>query len=146
MARATISLEQALRNAIEAEDASARYYTLLAESAGDEGSRALLEEMAHDETMHKDQIGKLAREMTDRPLPNIPDDSCELVETRAEWAHAEKIDRNDALRIAIEAEEFAALYYDAIASTFEPGATQKLFETLARTEEQHAKRLRAIKK
>ena len=140
----TISLEQALRNAIEAEDASHRFYTLLAECTEDDEVRTFLRQMASDEAAHKARIEQLATEATDRPLPNIPDDNVELVETRAEWSESTRLELDEAVRMAIEAEEFAALYYDAIASSCGDDKLREVFLTLAATEERHAERLRAM--
>lgn len=140
-----ISLDQALRNAIESEDAANRFYTLLAESTEDAQARRFLEEMAREEATHKARIEALAKEAVDRPLTGIPDDRVELVETREEWAGAEGLDLERALAMAIEAEDFAALFYDAVASTCDDPELRKTFEALARTEERHAERLRAMR-
>jgi len=142
----TISLEQALRNAIEGEDCANRYYTLLAESTDDPEARKFLGEMAREEAAHKKQIEAMASTVTDKQLPDLPDDNVELVETREEWAHADNIDFDSAVGIALEAEEFAALYYDAVASSCGDPKMKNAFEMIARTEEKHAAHLRALQK
>ena len=146
---ATISLVQAIRNALEAEDAAARFYDLLAHSTDDRQARNFLLAMAEDEKRHHQQISRLALKAADQPLPDIPDDNCELVETAPEWAELDQLDYDSALAVALEAEEHAELFYDALAGALqgrEGDEGKKFFQDLAATERQHATRLRQLMK
>lgn len=141
----TISLGQALRNAIESEDAANRFYKLLAESTADEGAKSFLESMAKEEALHSKQIKELAQKtLPDVTISNLPDDNTELVETLPGWRDADDIDFAHALQVAIDAENYAALFYDTLADTFEPGPAQELFQAISKTEEKHAENLRKM--
>lgn len=140
-----ILLEQALRNAIESEDAAERFYALLADSTEDRRTKDFLLAMAKEEAAHKRQIETLAAQVASRSLPDLPDGKVELVETRSEWSDLDKLDFGSALAMAIEAEDFAALFYDALAASFESEKEKAVFSSIARTEERHAQRLREMK-
>ncbi len=132
---------QAIRNAIEAEYAAARFYSLLAESTADRRSRAFLEDMAGYERLHARHIRELGAVLVDGPLAEHADSDIGLVETLADWRFVDDIGIPEALAVALAAEEQAALFYDALAEYFdEPVKT--FFLDLAATEEAHAAALR----
>lgn len=143
----TISLGQALRNAIESEKAANSFYSLLAESTADREATSFLESMAKEEALHAKQIEELAKKtLPDITIANLPDDNTELVETMPGWADTDDIDVAHALQVALDAENYAALYYDTLADSFEPGPSQELFRTISKTEEKHAENLRKMMK
>ena len=65
------------------------------------------------------------------------------METAPGWEHAEDLSLDEALRIALEAEQHACLYYTAVADAFE-GPVAEFFENLSRTEAEHAKRIQVL--
>lgn len=137
---AKLTLEQAIRNAIEVEKSASRFYRLLAESTADAEARAFLLKMVDEEEAHARAIEDMGKKIVQGELPNRPDDNVELVETAPEWAYVDNISYQQALSIALDAENHAALYYSAIADAFE-GKVAEFFNSLARTEEQHVKNL-----
>jgi rubrerythrin len=135
-----ISTSQAIRNAIEAELAAARFYRLLADSTEDRESQAFLSGLADQEVLHAKAIEQKGLEIADEPLPARADSDVETIETLPEWRFAENLTMLEALEVALAAETQAALYYDAF-SDYLDGPAKAFFAELARTEEEHAKRV-----
>lgn len=132
----SIAPGQAIRNAIEAELAAARFYRLLAESTDDAESQAFLSDMAEQEQSHAKAIEDAGSEVVSTKLPQHAVGEVAVVETLPSWRYVDNLSLDDAYEIAIEAERQAALYYDAIADCFE-GDTKAFFENLAKAEEEH---------
>jgi rubrerythrin len=140
---ARLTLEQAIRNAIEAEKSAARFYRLLGESTGDAEARAFLERMVKEEEAHAAAIQDMGRKLTSGEIPGQADDNVECIETMPAWAYSDDISFDQALEIALDAENHAALYYSAISDGFE-GKVAEFFGNLAKTEEQHVKNLEGM--
>lgn len=136
-----ISLEQAVKNGIEVERAAERFYRLLADSTDDEEARTFLRELADQEVQHASRIEKLGESLGAGELPKGADDNVELLETAPSWAFVDGIDYRQALVVALENEEHAALYYCALADAFE-GVVADFFQKLYQDEELHSKMLR----
>jgi rubrerythrin len=132
-----INARQAIRNAVEAELAAARFYQLLAESTGDAESRAFLAELAEQEILHARAIEAKGIEIAGGPLPARAEGEVEMIETLPEWRFADDLTLAQALDIAFEAETQASMYYDAFADYLE-GAGKEFFAELARVEAEHA--------
>jgi rubrerythrin len=138
----TITANQAIRNAVEAEKAAAQFYRFLAENTDDADSRKFLVEMAVAEDGHANAIETEGIMLLRGPLAARADSDVDMVEALPEWKFAENVSLADALRVAHKAELQAAMYYDAFADFFE-GAQKKFFQDLAKTEEDHARSLEA---
>lgn len=138
-----ISFTQALRNAIAAEQAAARFYRGLAAAAATEQVRQIFEEMAEQEEGHALGIEEMGRKLADRDLPEMADSRVEHVEAPPEWRGVEIDNPVEAYRLALEAENGAALYYDAI-SDFLGGEEAKFFREIGLTEEGHGEKLREL--
>lgn len=136
-----ITFGQAIRNAVEIEQAAARFYRKLVTHAVDQKTNEFLEEMARQEDQHADQITKVAEQLDAGELPINPDDKVQGVETAPEWCAAENLQLEQALTLAIEGENSAALYYDAMAD-FASGEVADFFNELVKTEQHHADLLR----
>ena len=141
----SITLGKALRNAIEAEQASERFYRLLAESTKDEKAGGFLLSMADQEKQHAALLTRMSEQLQAGELPMRADDNVEVIETVPEWADLDDISFEQALEVALQAENNAALYYDAL-SSMTGGETADFFSQTARTEEEHAKKIQQIKK
>jgi rubrerythrin len=128
---------QAIRNAIEAELAAARFYRLLAESTEDKESRAFLSGLADQEVQHAAAVEKHGREIVDGPLPGRADGGVEMIETVPEWRFADNLTLEQALDVALAAERQASLYYDAFSDHVE-GTAKTFFEGLSKAEAEHA--------
>lgn len=134
------TLEQAIRNAVAAEQAAQRFYLELVPKAEDEKVRKFFEEMAEQEAEHAKSIETMGERIANGELPAHPNDRIAGVETAPGWQSAERISIDEALELAISAEQNAALYYDAIADFFSDEGAQ-FFRELSACEQQHADRL-----
>jgi rubrerythrin len=139
----TLTLEQAIRNAVEAERAADRFYRDLAAATTDEAARALLAQMAAEEGAHADGLLGLARELGAGALPERADMPVRGIESAPAAVEARDLDFEQAVTLALEAENSASLYYDALASSC-GGAAAEFFARVAADEERHAARLREI--
>lgn len=135
------TIEQAIRNAIETERAAAHFYQTLVPKATDGQTREFLEEMARQEVAHAEAIEEMGKRLTANELPIRPDFNIDLVETSPEWKNVESVNLVQALNIAVEAENHAALYYDAMADSFDGGEIREFFKKLMDTELQHAAKI-----
>jgi rubrerythrin len=138
-----VTIEQAIRNAVEAERAAARFYSLLGDSTEDPEAKLFLEQMHDDELKHAAAIEHLAQGITSRDLPAHAEEGYAVVETAPAWKYVDGIDYLSALRVALEAEQSAALYYGAVADAF-MGEQKQFFEDLSLTEEKHAERVQQM--
>ena len=136
----TITIGQALRNAIEAERAAARFYDRLVAKAADATTRHFFEEMAQQERDHARAVEEMAGQIGNGELPTRPDTAVSTVETAPAWAEVDSLDLDQALELALESENNAVLYYDAMADYCELGA-KSFFERMVAREEEHARRL-----
>lgn len=136
-----ITFGQAIRNAVAIEQAAARFYRKLVAQAADQKTVEFLEEMARQEDQHAEQIAKVAQQLDAGELPINPDDKVHGVETAPEWGAVEHLKLEQALNLAIEGENSAALYYDAMAD-FASGEVADFFNDLVKTEQHHAELLR----
>ncbi len=135
-----ITLGQALRNAIAAERAAERFYWRLAEGATETAAREFLLSMAEEEREHAASLEKMVASLAEGRVPERADAHVELVETAPGWEFHEGLRLDQALAIAIEAENHAVLYYDALAGSCS-GETAAFFARMHQTEAQHAQRL-----
>ncbi len=132
----TSSFAQAVRNCIDVELAAERFYRLLAESTDDAASTKFLNSLAAQEAEHAARIEALGKELDAGELPRYSDPGVESVETSPDWAFVDGIGYPDALALALQNEEHAALYYGALADGFD-GVVSEFFTQLAQDEEQH---------
>jgi len=134
-----VTLAQAVRNAVDTELAAERFYQQLASNTRDAQARVFLTSMASDEREHAAALERFGQTLLEK-LPERAEEFVRSVETAPGWGGHQGITLQEALHVAIEAENHAALYYDALADSVvgEPAA---FFRTLAATEEDHAARL-----
>ena len=133
----TVKAGQAIRNAVEAELAAGRFYTLLAEASGDEHAAAFLREMAEQERAHARAIEEQGAALAGVELAAKADVDVELIETLPTWKYVDGITLEQAFEVAISAEHSASLFYDALADHLD-GDAPEFFRKLAKDEEQHA--------
>jgi rubrerythrin len=138
-----MTVEQAIRNAVEVERSAARFYQLLSESTEDPEAKSFLSQMRDDEVRHAKSIEELGKRVTSKELPIYAEGGCESVETAPAWKYVDGIDYLSALRVALEAERSAALFYSAVAEAF-TGDEKQFFEDLSETEEMHARRVQEM--
>ncbi len=65
----SITLEQAIRNAVEAERGAHRFYTFIAQNTSDPEAKKFLREMAEQEKNHAELIEKLGKKLVEGELP-----------------------------------------------------------------------------
>lgn len=135
------SLSQAVRNAVEAERAAARFYRALLPQCEDEETRSFIRSMAASEDAHAEAIEERGRALVQGELALHANIRVEAVEALPYWRMVERISFAEALNLALEAELQAALYYDALAD-YSPGPVAEFLRELSQEEEQHARALR----
>ncbi len=140
----SMTLAQAVKNCIEIEHAAERYYRRLLQNAEDADVKAFFTDMAEQEAEHAALIAHLGEQLEAGELPQRADAKIKSVERAPGWDAAEDITLAEAVDIALEAENSAALYYDAM-TDFTTGQVKDFFAQLARTEEQHAEKLRKFR-
>ena len=132
----TLSLEQAVRNALEAERAAESFYKLLAQSTANEDAKQFLIKMAKLEKAHVSTIEQMGIELRAGKLPVRADDNVELIETAPDWAYHDDIDLTEAMALALENERHAALYYEAFADATRD-SIHALFREIMKDENRH---------
>lgn len=132
-----LDIRQAIRNAMEAEQASSEFYNSLKAYTEDEKTQAFFDEMKHIELEHKSQIQKLWEAMESSALPEYADRELDLVETVPIWKNVEEISYEEALALARDAEQNAELFYSALSDLFE-GEQKEMFLLIAKQEAEHA--------
>ncbi len=139
----TITLQEALVRAIEAERQGATFYTMVANSTPDEQARHFLTEMAREEEEHAAALQALARGelATEVDWSMILDFQAEGDTDEA--GDAGTMELREAVELALEAEKHAAYTYACMGSETE-GEVQELFTRLALTEQKHADLLTAL--
>ena len=137
-----ITLAQAIRNAIAAEEAAERFYLTMAGSAGNDGVRRTLVGIAAEEREHATRLEELAAAVIQGTLPERAD-GLVAIENSPAGAESDGMDLQQALELAIEAENSAVLYYDALAGSC-TGDASAFFEMVGKQEEAHAETIRGI--
>lgn len=140
----TITLGQAIKNAITIEKGAKKFYLRLAKNATDPEVQAFFENMASQEQDHADWIADVAAQLEAGELPQQPDAKVHGVERAPGWCEVSDIQLSEAVDLALEAENSAALYYDAMTDQTS-GVTRELFQKLTRIEDQHAEVLRTFR-
>jgi rubrerythrin len=139
-----IKASQAIRNAVESERASARFYEMLADRTPYPAARAFLRQMVAIELSHGAEIEGIGRLLWGDAVPEDADRDVSMVETLPDWSGAEAVTLSEGIVLAIAAEQGAAVCYSALAAQL-PSPAKNVFLRLARTEEQHAASLIAYR-
>jgi rubrerythrin len=139
----SITLAQAVENAIAAEHAAEQFYLHLAQQCADENGRAILCNLAAQEREHAASLESMAARLVAGKLPERADELVRGIETAPAAASAAGLALVDALELALEAENSAILYYDALATTSTGDASQ-FFARVGKEEEAHAVAVRAL--
>lgn len=142
-ARMTLTVGQAVRNAVEAERAAAKFYRALAALDLSPEVESFFLAMAKQEDQHAESIEVNGKRLVDGELPERADMAVRNVEAAPEWLVADSISKDSAISIARDNEYKAALFYDALAD-FCPEPEAEFFRQLAKTELEHAKRLENV--
>jgi rubrerythrin len=139
-----MDLKQALRNAIEIERAAERFYGMLAARATDQKGRAFLERMAREEELHARGLEERSKELVDGTLPAVADRFVHQVELVPDWSNTEAISFEQALSVALEAEQHAELYYDAMADSVPAGSLADFLRAMAHNEAAHVQSVASL--
>ena len=139
------SLEQTLRNAIEATRAAERFYALLADSTHDATASAFLRGLAVREAAHGQAVGVMALEITEHPLPPHAEAFVDGARVDAGWRSVDDVTFPQAVQVAIDAGLHAGLLYEALADS-SPPAARRLLTVLARQQEAHVALLERLRK
>jgi rubrerythrin len=134
-------LARAIHDLMESECSSAAFYTTLAGTATDPAVASFFEEMAQAEAGHAEALDNLAQKLPE-DLANLePSGTLGRAEIAMGWGSAEGLSLQEAMEVALEAEQNALLVFDALAET-NGGMAGQLFARLARAEEAHVEQLR----
>jgi len=139
----SITLGQAIKNAIAAEQSAEKFYLRLAAGCADEKGRKILTDIAAQERGHAATLEKLAAKLVAGELPEHADALVHGIETAPAGDDSENLGLAEALEIAMDAENSAILYYDALATT-STGEASQFFERMGKEEEGHAAAIRAL--
>lgn len=149
----SLSIPQAIRNAVASEEAAAKFYRALAALDVDSGVKAFLEEMALQEDHHAKSIEEAGKRLVQGELPMYADMEIEAsgasavsgrVEAAPDWKIADTLSLDQAMQLARENEYNASLYYDTVADAC-PEPEASFFRKLALTEEEHAHKLERMR-
>lgn len=138
-----ITLAQAIRNAIAAEHAAEKFYLRLAQSTPDEKARQILLGIAAQEREHAAGLEDVAKRLVAGTMPERADKHVNVIESAPGAGDAENLSLREALEIAVDAENGAILYYDALATT-SSGDAAIFFEQMGKEEEGHAVAIRKL--
>jgi rubrerythrin len=138
-----ITLAQAIRNAIAAEHAAEKFYLRLAEATKEQEARAILTGIAAQESAHAAGLQAMAAKLVEGKLPEKADALVHGIETAPAGSDAADLSLGQALEIAVDAENSAILYYDALAST-STGEASAFFARMGKEEEGHAAAIREM--
>jgi rubrerythrin len=141
----SVTLAQAIRNCIEIEEGARRFYSRLADSSKDEEVKSFFVDMAKQEKEHARWIGDMADQLEAGELPQNAHAKVKGIERAPGWEYVDDIQLSEAVQLALEAENSAALYYDAMSDMTE-GQVKEFFLKLTRIEEQHATSLMKFQK
>jgi rubrerythrin len=139
----SITLAQAIKNAIAAEQAAERFYLRLASGCADEKGRKTLTEIAAQERNHAAILETLAGKLVAGQLPERADALFQGIESAPAGDDSGNLGLAEALEIAMDAENSAILYYDALATT-STGEASAFFEQMGKEEEGHAAAIRSM--
>jgi len=139
----TLTVEQAVRNAVDAERAAAKFYRALAALDLSDPVREFFLDMAEQEDQHAASIETNGRRLVGGELPERADMEVKAVETAPEWLISDTITPEQAVQLAKDNEYKASLFYDTLAD-FCPEPEAAFFRQLASTEIEHAKRLESV--
>lgn len=132
-----ITYPRAIREAVEAEAAAARFYARLAARSDDPRAKRFFLDMVRVEQQHGGDILVNGHHWIEWAELDGLDQGYERIETAPGWQDIEGITLREGLNIALECEVRAARYYRHVASLF--GRTQaQFFLELADEEDRHA--------
>jgi rubrerythrin len=139
----SITLAQAIKNAIAAEQAAEKFYLRLASGCAEEKGRRTLTEIAAQERTHADILETLAGKLVAGQLPERADAWFQGIESAPAGDNSTNLGLSEALEIAMEAENSSILYYDALATT-STGEASAFFAQMGKEEEGHAAAIRSM--
>lgn len=136
----TMSLGQAVRNAIETENAAERFYAKLATRADAGDARRFLEDMSVQEGEHAASLERLAARLEEE-APAHADVDLGVVEAGPSWLGDASVGFNEALTVAVENERRAHETYMRFSTSCEAPSVQRFFAEMAEAEQRHADQL-----
>jgi rubrerythrin len=139
----SITRAQAIKNAIAAEHAAEKFYLGMVAGCADDKGRAILTDIAAQERQHAAALEEVAGRLVAGQLPERADALVRGIESSPAGASPEGLSLVEALEIAVDAENSAILYYDALASTAS-GEAASFFEHMGKEEEAHAAAIRLL--
>lgn len=140
---ASTTMAQAVRNAVKSKRAAGSFYQTLAADTKDLQARDFMNQIAAQESNHARVIERFGEDLGEGNLSTGADWNVETIETSPEWIYHKNITYEQALAIALENEQYAQLFYDALADSVE-GSVSVFFRNIAYAEREHALRLKKV--
>lgn len=131
-----MTLEQAVKDAIETERAAARFYSIMQGFTDNEVIRGFLVKMQEQEEIHAAEIEKLASVMGAGAGPGKADVGLFETLRAPAWAITENMTLGEAVEVALAAERRAADYYSVLSGVV-GGGIGEFFATMAQVEAKH---------
>jgi rubrerythrin len=139
-----MTLEQAVRDALEAERFAALFYDELADLTDDRRAVGFFASMAAQERRHAERVQELGERLGAEGLADHAVIDVSHVETTVGWQHLKDITYRDALHIALQAEQAAVRFYRTMSELLD-GEASILFAELAADELGHVAKLEVIR-
>ncbi len=139
-----MTLEQAVRDAYEAERFAAMFYDELANLTDDRKARGFFSTMAAQERRHADRVLEIGGRLGTEGMATHAVIDVSHVETAVGWQKLENISYLDALQVALEAEHAAVRFYRTMSELLD-GEASFLFAELAADEQAHVAKLQILR-
>lgn len=139
-----MTLEQAVRDAYEAERFAAMFYDELAGLTDDRKARGFFSTMAAQERRHAERVLEIGGRLGTEGLATHAVIDVSHVETAVGWQKLEDITYVDALGVALEAEHAAVRFYRTMSELLD-GEASFLFAELAADEQAHVAKLQVLR-
>jgi rubrerythrin len=132
------SLARALRDTLELQSASARFFGDLARQASNPDTRKLLFDFARVEQLLVLQVDSMAEQFSATPLPPRCDPRIPGIKTAPEWSSVPSLSVEQAIAVALDCTRRAFHHHTAMAMKFD-GPAGDVFLTLAQADEDRAR-------
>lgn len=138
-----LSIEEAVRNSVEAEESAARFYSALSYHSTQKPAKEFFAQMAEEEWDHARSILAFGKKLGAGQLPANVDVGFVSAETMPGWEDQTGLTYGQAIEMALSNERHSELVYASLAETA-VGEVKVLFNRLVGDERRHALMLEEI--
>jgi rubrerythrin len=141
-----MTLIEAIQTAVAIEENAADFYDRLSRHTHFRAAKEFFSDMSAQESEH----ARIFRAMGERFGPGHRQATIEQtmisIESAPQWAWSENLDYDQALAVALEAENNAAFFYDVLSDASPNEELRKFFKSMHSMEMAHAQALEDLKK